>query len=125
MAKPDPDTEERRRRFKDYCKRQGWGGSPGERWQVGAIASKCGKPVTKISNLLTGSGSFGASIARELEIAFSLPKFHFDGGGWPFEEVDFSRWEALTERQKGRVESVMRKEIEAIEADGQANARAA
>jgi len=34
---------------------------------------------------------------------------------WPFEDVKRERWDRLTERQKGRVESAMLAEIDAIE----------
>jgi transcriptional regulator with XRE-family HTH domain len=36
---------------------------------------------------------------------------------WPF-ELDFHRWERLTERQKGRVEKALIDEISRIEAEG-------
>lgn len=67
MAKPDPDTPARRKRFIDYCAAKGWGGN-GERWRVVEIAKACNKPVSKVSNLLNETGSFGASIAREFEL---------------------------------------------------------
>ena len=36
---------------------------------------------------------------------------------WPFECVDASRWQALTERQKGRVEAAMNDMLEIIETE--------
>jgi hypothetical protein len=122
MAKADPDTPERRSRFVAYCIGRGWGGN-GERWKVVEIAKACKKPISKVSNLLNETGSFGASIARDLEQALGMPKFHLDGGGWPFENVTFERWQQLTERQKGLVESAMLSKIEEIES--QANRKQA
>lgn len=40
-----------------------------------------------------------------------------DPQAWPFEEVEFARWERLTERQKGRIEKAINDELDAIEAE--------
>lgn len=67
MSKADPLTETRRQRFRAYCKRNGWFDEGRQRWMVTEIAKATGKPVNKVSDLLNGSGSFGAKIAREIE----------------------------------------------------------
>ena len=61
------------------------------------------------------SKSFGATKARSVESALGMPYLHLEGSGWPFEEIDFERWERLTDRQKGRVGKAVKDEIEAIE----------
>lgn len=82
MSKKDPETGSRRERFRDYCRAKGWVNSDKRAsWAVKAISDATGKPTNKVSDLLNGSGSFGATIARELEVALDLPKGFFDGAG--------------------------------------------
>lgn len=59
--------------------------------------------------------SFAASVARDVEAALEIPHLHLEGSGWPFDGVDFERWERLTERQKGRVEKSVLDELDRIE----------
>lgn len=65
-AKPDPLSVVRRENFRAYCRRKGWQNSSGT-WKTKKISEAVGKPVNKVSDLLNGNGSFGASIAREIE----------------------------------------------------------
>lgn len=65
-AKPDPLSEVRRENFRDYCRRKGWQ-HPNGRWMVKDIGLAVGKPNNKVSDLLNGNGSFGATIARQIE----------------------------------------------------------
>jgi phage repressor protein C with HTH and peptisase S24 domain len=83
VSKKDPETDSRRERFRDYCRSRGWDTSSGNRpgWAVTAISQATGKPTNKISDLLNGNGSFGATIARELEDKLGLSKGFFDGAG--------------------------------------------
>lgn len=61
--------------------------------------------------------SFAASSARETEAALDMPYLYLEGAGWPFEDVDFERWDRLTERQKGHVEKAINAELDRIEAE--------
>lgn len=84
-AKPDPLSDVRREAFRAYCRKKGWQAENG-RWATTAISKAVGKPVNKVSDLLNGKGSFGASIARDIEGAVSdLAPFELDGGA----ESDF------------------------------------
>jgi phage repressor protein C with HTH and peptisase S24 domain len=89
MAKPDPKTPERRRLFTVLCEGKGWR-NPDQTWAVTSVAQAIGKPISKASDLLNGRGSFGASIAREIEVALDLPPFYLDGSSDDpdFEEVN-------------------------------------
>ena len=79
MPKADPKTPERRERFRDYCRSRGWFLEEANRWNGSAVSAATGKPTQKVSDLLNGHGSFGSKIARELELALSLPEGTFDG----------------------------------------------
>jgi hypothetical protein len=79
MPKADPKTAERRERFRDYCKSRGWHAPDSDRWNVTAISAHTGKPTQKVSDLLNGHGSFGAKIAREIEVPLGLPEGFLDG----------------------------------------------
>lgn len=82
MSKKDPETDSRRERFRDYCRSKGWvSAGPKQGWAVTVISEATNKPRNKISDLLNGQGSFGATIARELEEALGLAKGFFDGAG--------------------------------------------
>lgn len=83
MAKKDPETDSRRDRFREFCREQGWGIAAGNKpgWATTAISQATRKPTNKISDLLNGRGSFGATIARELEDALGLAKGFLDGAG--------------------------------------------
>ena len=59
--------------------------------------------------------AFAASSARKTETALGMPHLLLEGSGWPFEEVDFERWERLSERQKGLVERAVNDELDRIE----------
>lgn len=61
--------------------------------------------------------SFAAKAGREVETLLKIPHLFLEGVAWPFENVDFERWEALTERQKGVVEHAINAALDAIEAD--------
>lgn len=62
---------------------------------------------------------FAASSARDTEHALGMPHLLLEGSGWPFEEVDFERWDRLTERQKGLIEKAVNDELDRIEAQQQ------
>lgn len=69
MAKirtPDPLTETRRLRLQEFCVAKGWRHDNG-RWKTGDIAEFFGKSSQSITNLLTGAGTFGGQVARDLE----------------------------------------------------------
>ncbi len=69
MAKtraPDPLTDFRRSALQKFCEDKGWR-HPSGRWKNAEIAAFFGRPSQQITNLLTGVGSFGGHIARELE----------------------------------------------------------
>ena len=71
MAKtraPDPLTDFRRNALQRFCEAKGWRHAGG-RWKNAEIAAFFGKPSQQITNLLTGFGSFGGHVARELENA--------------------------------------------------------
>ena len=61
--------------------------------------------------------SFAASSARDVEAALGMPHLLLEGSGWPFEGVDFERWDRLSERQKGRIEKAVNDELDRIEAE--------
>lgn len=44
---------------------------------------------------------------------------------WPFEAVSYERWDRLTERQKGRLEAAILRELEAIEREAPSGKHAA
>lgn len=95
----DPLAPVRRERLQAYCKSKGWM-LPNERWNTAAIALAMGKSVTKASNLIHGTGSFGAKIAREIEDAMNLPGGYLDGLGiadWPFSPELLAKVLALDE----------------------------
>lgn len=80
-AKPDPLSEVRREAFRDYCRRRGWQNDNGT-WAVTAISKATTKPTNKVSDLLNGKGSFGATIARDIESAVAdLAPGELDGIG--------------------------------------------
>lgn len=79
MAMSDPKTEERRERFRDYCRSRGWWTAESGRWSITNISDATGKPKQKVSDLLNGHGAFGAKIAREIERALHVPEGYFDG----------------------------------------------
>lgn len=89
-AKPDSLSDVRRENFRAYCRRKGWQ-NEGGRWATTAISNAVGKPINKVSDLLNGKGSFGASIARDIEAAAGdLHAGELDGlgnGDSPFVEV--------------------------------------
>lgn len=69
MAKtrvPDPLAETRRKRFQEFCIAKGWR-HDGGRWKTSDIAAFFGKSKQAITNLLTGAGTFGGQVARDLE----------------------------------------------------------
>jgi hypothetical protein len=78
MASTDPKTDVRRRRFQALCKSRGWFDQDRQRWAVTEIAAATMKQRQKVSDLLNGTGSFGAKIAREIEIALDLPEYYLD-----------------------------------------------
>ncbi len=79
MTKKDPDTSSRRDKFREYCRAKKWEKPLGSGWLTSEVATAIGKPVNKTSDLLNGHGSFGATIAREIEEALRLSKGYFDG----------------------------------------------
>lgn len=83
MPTADPKTEVRRERFRAYCRRKGWYDEGRDRWAVTEIAAATLKPTNKVSDLLNGKGSFGAKIARELEIALGLDEFTLEAADVP------------------------------------------
>lgn len=78
MSKKDPLSDIRRERFRDWCRDKGLVKS-GNRFAVGDVAKTIGKGYQQASNLLNGHGSFGATIAREIEDHCGLPPNYFDG----------------------------------------------
>ncbi|CAN7495404.1 S24 family peptidase [Acidovorax sp. LjRoot74] len=69
MAKtraPDPLNDFRRSALQKFCESKDWK-HPNGRWKNAEIAKFFGRPSQQITNLLTGVGSFGGHIARELE----------------------------------------------------------
>lgn len=78
MAKKDPLSDTRRERFRDYCRSKGWERPEGG-WAIGEIAKAISKPYSQTSNLMNGHGSFGATLAREIEDALGLGHGYFDG----------------------------------------------
>lgn len=90
MAKKDPLTAIRREHFRAYCRERGWESADGD-WKASHIGPAIGKAVTKASNLLRGTGSFGPTIAREIEDALGLPASYLDGIGSDEGFVDIKR----------------------------------
>lgn len=83
MPTADPKTEVRRERFRAYCQRRGWFDEGRGTWAVKEIAGATLKPTNKVSDLLNGKGSFGAKIAREIEIALGLAEFALEAADVP------------------------------------------
>jgi hypothetical protein len=83
MPTPDPKTEVRRERFRAHCRRKGWFDEGRNTWVVTEIAKASLKPTNKVSDLLNGKGSFGAKIARELEVELGLPEFALEAADAP------------------------------------------
>ena len=73
MRQADPKTSTRQERFRAYCRAKGWQNESGT-WKISDIAKATGKASQKVSDLLNGTGSFGAQIARQLEDV--LPGMH-------------------------------------------------
>lgn len=84
MSKKDPLSDIRRERFRDWCRDKGLVRSGGK-FAVSDVAKAIGKGYQHASNLLNGHGSFGATIAREIEEFCGLPANYFDGS----DEGDF------------------------------------
>lgn len=104
-------------RFQDYCRSKGWQHDNG-RWNITTISTACGKPANKVSDLLNGTGSFGALIAREIEAALGLPKHFLDGvEAWPFPGIEPQRFSALTYDQRLEIQGLVRERIERFEGE--------
>lgn len=80
-VKRDPLTTTRRQAFRDYCKNRGWQNAGVGTWHITAISQAVGKAPNKVSDLLNGTGSFGAKIARDIEEKLGLPVGAFDSFG--------------------------------------------
>jgi len=107
MAKPDPLTPTRRRRFQDYCTDRGWR-NENDSWKTGEIGVAIGKPTSKASDLLNATGTFGATIARDIEAALDLPPGYFDFEiDWPFSLIDQKRYWALSPEARGAAQQKM------------------
>lgn len=92
-----------------------------------ALARLAGVSQGTIGNIeagIRGGASSLAMIAAALQIRYEWLR---DGEGpmelpaayWPFETVDLARFEALSERQKGRVEQALADALSAVEADSE------
>ncbi|MFA7291864.1 MAG: hypothetical protein WC023_06405 [Rhodocyclaceae bacterium] len=80
--------------FQAYCRRKGWQ-HPDGRWNITEIAAATKTARTKVSNLLNGTGSFGAQMARKIEEACAdMSPGYLDGIG---------ALESLTEDAEGEV----------------------
>lgn len=77
MAKKDPLSDTRRESFRAWCESMGWRTESG-RWSTNDICSAIGKSYQQTSNILNGHGSFGATLAREIETHKGLPAGFFD-----------------------------------------------
>lgn len=85
----------------------------------GKLALATQKKISYWSDVLRSDGkAFGEKAARDVEDKLSMPPNYLDGTGWPFENVDFSRWERLSERQKGAVEDAINDKLAEIESRG-------
>jgi hypothetical protein len=100
----------------DLCK----DGSP----DAALLASETGKKSSYWYDLLRKQEgrSFAAKSARAIEDALRIPYLYLEGSGWPFEEVDQERYEALTDIQKGRVQQALNEMLDKIEAEKAARA---
>ncbi len=90
-----------------------------------ALARLAGVSQGTIGNIeagIRGGASSLAMIAAALQVRYEWLR---DGDGpmelpaayWPFETVDLARFEALSERQKGRIEQAVSDALAAVEAD--------
>lgn len=103
MAKPDPVTPTRRALFVAYCEERGWKNEDGT-WMITSISNAIGKARSKVSDLLNGQGSFGQSIAREIETALELPQFYLDGIAEDSEFDDVNRVNVRISAGDGHIE---------------------
>lgn len=88
----------RQKQLQDFCRRKGWA-LPEGKWDLQKAYAFFGgeKSTTKIRDLLTGNGSFGPQIARDLENASrgELSPLSLDGAevaptriaDWPFSKL--------------------------------------
>jgi transcriptional regulator with XRE-family HTH domain len=73
---------------------------------------------TELAAKILGVSSFWLSTGqgtRTLTDDSTVPKSTTDTASWPFESVDFARWQALTERQKGAVEMLINDALDKIQ----------
>jgi hypothetical protein len=110
----DPLAPTRQARLQEYCRGKGWE-FPGGRWNTSAVALAIGKSVTKASNLLNGTGPFGAKIARDIEDTLRVPGGTLDGmideNGWPFPGINRERFDRLFPEQKLEIQGMVRRAI--------------
>lgn len=96
---------------KDLCKE----GAP----DASLLANETGKKASYWYDLLRKQEgrSFAASAARSVEDAIGIPYLYLEGAGWPFEEVEQARYEALSDVQKGRIQQAINDALDKIEAE--------
>lgn len=82
------------------------------------LASQTGKKASYWSDVLREKKpSFAAASARATEAKLGMPRLHLEGVGWPFEDVDQTRFDSLSARQKGRVEQALIDILDVIESE--------
>ena len=97
--------------LKEICKAKGWLKPDGEP-SPGALARAIGRKTNYCSDLLLGRRSFGEEIARHIEDALGLPRWHLDGGaGWPFPQLDRSGFDSLQPWQKTEIQAKVREMV--------------
>jgi len=85
----------------------------------GKLALATQKQVSYWSDVLRGGAKpFGEKAARDAEDKLNMPSNYLDGTGWPFENMDFARWDRLSERQKGAIEEAINDKLAEIEGRG-------
>lgn len=100
----DTNAEIRRRRLEELCGRHGGVRPVAEHakmnWQaLEQVLRKA--PLPKREDGQQSYKSLGDAAARKLEDAFDLGRGWFD---WPFQGVDFKKWEKLNRFDRARVE---------------------
>ena len=115
----DPASKGRVQLLHEWCAShpslQGDDGRP----SIQALAKATGRLPQYWSDILRDAKTFGAIAARATEKSLGMPALHLEGAAsWPFEAVDRARFDALSERAKGRLEAAMLRELDAIEAKG-------
>lgn len=111
--------------LKEVCRAKGWVQGNGKP-SPGELGAAIDRKTNYCSDLLNGTRSFGEDIARHIEEKLGLPKWHLDGGaGWPFPQIDRSRFDRLESWQQTEIQGLVRAKIKEFEADNAANAKAA